>query len=78
MNESLQVTHLLTAWALANKSLDMFVHVLPALALACQLPEVSVDLMMSDDLVMRSDDRVVFLFRESGFFVKIMVFFLQW
>jgi hypothetical protein len=48
-----------------------------SVSLACQFSHDFVDPMVTDDLIVRSDYRVVFLFRESEFFVKIEVFFPQ-
>ena len=78
MNGSPQVTHFLTAWALADESLNMFAHVFLEFILACQLSHSSIDFMVTDDLIVRSDDHVEFFFRKSEFFVKIEVFFTQW
>ena len=78
MNGSPQIIYLLTAWALANKSLDMIAHVLPALALACQLRHGSLDTMVADDLIVRCDYCVVYLFRGSELHMEIEVFLERW
>jgi hypothetical protein len=77
VNGSSQVAHLLAARALADEPLNMLSHVLPVFALACQLCHGSVDPMVTNNLIVRCDDRIVYLFRDSELLMKVEVLFPQ-
>ena len=71
MDWNSQVTHFLTAGALADEPLHMLSHVFPVFTLASQLCHGSLDAMVPYDLIMHCDENLVDFFRHCELFMEV-------